>query len=266
MGEVSLGACTKGDLSLSPSGHCEFLEWWLDRSRSEKGISLSQVSPDLEFWSDASDVGWGAHLGDSVVSGLWSPQEADLSINVRELLAVEKGLHHFAPQLVDSTVAVFVDNSTAIAYLRNQGGTRSPLLNSIAQSILRWSELIPVSLAPQFIKGKDNVLADSLSRPNQVLGAEWTLKREVFLDLWKRWLVMLDLFATSLNHQNSLYFSPYRDPQALGTDAFLQNWDGYQVFAFPPWSLISRVLKKLRSSSGVLMTRSSRVASEALVS
>ena len=141
------------------------LGWWLNRSRLEKGVSLSQVSPNLDFWSDASDDGWGAHLGDSVVFDRCSPQEMGLSINVRKLLAVEYGLHYFAPQLVDSTVVVFVDNSTAIAYLRNQGGTKSPLLNSVAQRILRWAESVPVVLAPQFIKGKNNVLADTLSRP-----------------------------------------------------------------------------------------------------
>ena len=37
-----------------------YLEWWLNHSRLEGGVSLSQVSPNL----DASDVGWGAHLGD----------------------------------------------------------------------------------------------------------------------------------------------------------------------------------------------------------
>ena len=55
------------------------------------------------------------------------------------------------------------------------------------------------------------------------------LKQEVFLDLLKRWPVMIDLFATSSNHQCSLYFSPFHDLNALGTDALLQNWDGYQV-------------------------------------
>ena len=230
------------------------LGWWLNQYRLERGVSLSQVSPSLDFQSDASDVGWGAHLGDSIVSGRWSPQEMVLSINVRELLAIEYGLHYFAPQLVDSTVAVFSDNSTAIAYLRNQGGTKSPLLNSVAQRILRWAESISVLLAPQFTKGKNNVLVDALSRPSQIQGSEWTLKKELFLELQRRWPVMLDHFAASFNHQSSLYFSPYHDPKALGTDTFLQTWDGYQVYAFPPWSLIPRVLKKLRSSSGVLMT------------
>ena len=94
-----------------------------------------------------------SHLGDSVVYDLWSPQETVFSINVEELLAMGEGLHNFAPQLIDSIVAVFIDNSTAIAYLRNQGSTRSSLLNSISQRILYWTESIPVILAPQFIKG-----------------------------------------------------------------------------------------------------------------
>ena len=34
------------------------LEWWLVRSCPEEGVSLSQVSPNLNFWSDASDVDW----------------------------------------------------------------------------------------------------------------------------------------------------------------------------------------------------------------
>ena len=147
------------------------------------------------------------------------------------------------------------------------GGTRSPVLNSIAQRILRWAESIDLVLKPQFIQGKNNVLADSLSRPNQVQGSEWTLKWEVFRELNNKWPVMIDLFATSLNHHCSLYFSSFRDPSAIGTDALLQNWDGYQVYAFPPWSMIPLVLKKLRSSSGVLMTLNcSILASETMIS
>ena len=91
------------------------------RVRLGQGVSLAQLSLDLDFWSDASDVGWGAHLVTDVVSGLWSPDEAGVSINARGLLAVEKGLLHFQSSLVGSTVAVFVDNSTAVAYLRKSG-------------------------------------------------------------------------------------------------------------------------------------------------
>ena len=224
------------------------LSWWLDRDRLQLGVSLEQVFPQLELWSDASDVGWGAHLHEQVASDLWALEEVELSI-----LAVERALLWFAPHLVGSSVAIFADNSTAISYLRNQGGTHSSFLNSIAQRFLRWVESLSVVIFPQFIMGKHNVLADALPRPNQILGSEWTLKQEVFRDLCRRWSVSIDLFATSQNHRCSIYFSPYHNHNALVTDALLQNWNGWQAYAFPPWSLIPAVLKKLRSSSGVLL-------------
>ena len=130
------------------------LSWWLDRDRLELGIFLEQVSPQLELWSDTSDVGWGAHLDEQVASSLWTPEEVELSINARGLLAIERALLWFAPHLVGSSVAVFADNSTTISYLRNQGGTHSSFLNSIAQRILRWAEDLPVVISPQFIMGK----------------------------------------------------------------------------------------------------------------
>ena len=38
------------------------LEWWLAPDCLVLGISLDQVNSHLDFWSDASDVGWGAHM------------------------------------------------------------------------------------------------------------------------------------------------------------------------------------------------------------
>ena len=213
---------------------------------------LSQLSPDLDFWSDASDVGWGAHLGH--VSGLWSQEVASLSINAQELLAVERGLLHFRSSVSHSTVASFADNSTAMAYLHNAGGTHSPALNSIAQRILQCSELHHVRLVTQFIMGRHNVLADSLSRPEQIQGSKWTLHMEVFLELHRPWPVMVNLFATSANHRCSIYFLPFQDPQVMGTDFLLQSWDHLQAYTFPPWAILPQVLHKLRSSSGVVLT------------
>ena len=68
------------------------------------------------------------------------------------------------------------------------------------------AEMVDLVLASQFIQGKNTVLADSLSRPNQVQGSEWTLKWEVFLQLNSKWPVRINLFATSLNHRCSFYF------------------------------------------------------------
>ena len=221
------------------------LRWWLHLPRLYLGVSLHQVSPDLHFWSDASDVGWGAHLDYQVASGLWDASQAALSINARELLAVQLGLFQFQSALQGRTVAVFCDNTTAVAYLRREGGTRSPLLNSLAQEILRWAESRSIRLTPQFLPGSNNVLADALSRPHQLPHTEWSLNMTVFQSLRKLWPVQIDLFATSANHRCSIYFSPFRDPQSAGTDAFLQSWDGLQAYAFPPVAIIPRVLAKL---------------------
>ena len=120
------------------------LRWWLHLPRLSLGVSLRQVSPDLHFWSDASDVGWGAHLDCQVASGLWDPLQAVLSINARVLLAVQLGLFQFRSALQGRPVAVFCDNTTAVAYLRKEGGTRSPLLNTLAWEILRWTESLSI--------------------------------------------------------------------------------------------------------------------------
>ena len=183
------------------------LQWWLHLPRLSLGVSLRQVSPDLHFWSDASDVGWGAHLGCQVASGLWATHQAALSINARELLAVQLGLFQFRSALQGRTVAVFCDNTTAVAYLRKAGGTRSPLLNTLAQEILRWTESLSIRLAPQFLPGSNNVLADALSRPHQLPHTEWSLHMTVFLSLRRLWLVQIVFFATSANHCCSIYFT-----------------------------------------------------------
>ena len=154
------------------------LQWWLHLPCLSLG-----VSPDLHFWSDASDVGWGAHLDRQIASGLWDSHQAALSINARELLAIKLGLLQFHSSLRGRIVAVFCDNTTAVAYLRKEGGTRSPLLNALAQAILRWSESLSIRLAPQFLPGSNNVLADALSRPHQLPHSEWSLNMTVYRSL-----------------------------------------------------------------------------------
>ena len=230
------------------------LWWWLHFPCLSLGVCLCQVSPVLHFWLDASDVGWGAHLDRQIASGLWDTHQAALSINARELLAVQLGLHRFQSSLQGRTVAVFCGNTTAVAYLCKEGGTRSPLLNTLAHEILHWTESLSIRLAPQFLPGSNNVLADALSRPHQLPHSEWSLNLTVFQSLRRLWPVQIDLFATSDNHRCSIYFSPFRDPMSAGTDAFLQSWDGLQAYAFPLVAIIPRVLAKLRASTGTELT------------
>ena len=176
------------------------------------------------------------------------------SINQRELLAVERGFRALCTCLEGRVVAVFSDNMTAVAYLRRQGGTLFPALNVVAQRALRWAEQLNIILMPQFVPGRNNVVADALSRPDQVLGSEWMLHQDVFNWLCQCWPVTIDLFASSLSHRCSVYFAPVSDSMAAGTDAILQSWDSLQAYAFPPFAMIGQVLAKVRASRSLELT------------
>ena len=232
----------------------EDLLWWARVAQLREGVSLSLPAPDVSFFSDASDVGWGALVGEHHASGLWSPHQKSFSINMRELLAVQYGLQALEHLLVGLSVALFCDNTTTVAYLRRSGGMFSSTLNATAREILLWAENHRVRLLPQFIMGSSNVIADALSRPNQVIGSEWTLHQEVVDHLVHKWPAVIDLFATSLTARLPVYFSPASDPQAAGTDALLQSLDNLQAYAFPPIAIIRRVLVKLRSSKNCVLT------------
>ena len=95
-------------------------------------------------------------------------------------VGLERGPRVLCVCLEGWAVAVFSDNTTAVAYLRRQGGILSPALNAVAQRILRWAEQLNIVLMPQFVPGRNNVVADALSRPNQVIGSEWVLHQVVF--------------------------------------------------------------------------------------
>ena len=173
---------------------------------------------------------------------------------IKTNLAVQLGLQAFEHLIVGMSVALFCDNTTTVAYLRRSGGTFSSALNSTAREVLLWAESRRIRLLPQFIMGSSNVTADALSRPNQVIGSEWTLHHEVVDQLVHRWPAKIDLFATSLTARLPVYFSPASDPRAAGTDALLQPWDDLQAYAFPLIAIIRRVLLKLRSSRNCELT------------
>ena len=246
-GSRGSSVCVGGVSSATSSGGSTSLVC-LSECLSARCLPTYTSGPTPQTWG-------GVLISDrQIASGLWDSHQAALSINARELLAVKLGLHQFQSSLQGRTVAVFCDNTTAVAYLRKEGGTRSPLLNTLAQEILRWTESLSIRLAPQFLPGSNNVLADALSRSHQLPHSEWSLNLTVFKSLSRLWPVQIDLFATSENHCCSIYFSPFRDPMSAGTDAFLQSWDGLQAYAFPPVPIIPRVLTKLRASTGTELT------------
>ena len=73
-----------------------------------------------------------------------------------------------------------------------------------------------------------------------------TLNTDVFLLLPNVFFQPeIDLFASALNRQIPTYISWLPDPNACAVNAFTVSWTDLQFYAFPPFSLIPRVLARV---------------------
>ncbi|KYN21781.1 hypothetical protein ALC57_05840, partial [Trachymyrmex cornetzi] len=65
----------------------------------------------------------------------------------------------------------------------------------------------------------------------------------------------IDLFASILNAKCERYLSWFPDPGAWAVDAFTITWNSVFFYAFPPFILITRVLRKIvdESAEGVVV-------------
>lgn len=197
--------------------------------------SLEIENPELFLYADASLEGWGASILEAETSGRWSLQEQREHNTLLELRAIKLGLEAFEDSLQGRTIVIFSDNATAVAYIKKAGGTRSTKLNHEAQRTLQWARDKGVTILTQFVRGESNVMADRLSRKNQIISTEWRLHQQACDNLWRFWgHPLVDLFTTRLNYRLPNFVSPFHDPMAVATDAFLFPWDHKELSAFPP--------------------------------
>ena len=158
---VSLSREVREDLSL-----------WMVRDHLLKRVRFGTPALNLHLYSDASRSGWGAHLLDRVVSGVWLEQDKVLHISLLEMKAMFLELQSLQELVAGRRVTTMCDNSTVVAYVNKQGGTVSRSLCSLASHLLRWTESLDVHLDARYLPGQSNVLADLLSRRDQVIGTE----------------------------------------------------------------------------------------------
>ena len=229
------------------------INWWLNKENSLKGQPLGQFKPDLTLNTDASMTGWGAHAPGFQASNTWTREEQNLSINHLELLAVLRAFQTQPEFWKGKKVLIATDNSTVVAYINHQGGTKSLTLLDLTYNLYELILKLEMSVRARHIPGRLNCLADLLSRRNQIVSTEWSLHPQVFKQVCQLWgTPQIDLMATSLNHKLALYVSPFPDPQAYAVDAMSLSWENMDAYLFPPWPLIHQVLLKLQSHNCVL--------------
>ncbi|CAJ0914930.1 unnamed protein product, partial [Ranitomeya imitator] len=164
--------------------------------------------------------------------------------------------------LSGSHTRVFSDNTTAVAYLNHQGGTRSDRLTQLASDIMELAEGHLLSLSAVHIRGTDNFRADFLSRHTLHQG-EWMLNRKIFKMITAQWgIPQIDLFATRANRQVRMFASLNREDKPDILDALQVPWTFDLAYAFPPWNLLP--LGKTKGA-GVTKNTLSRWIREAII-
>ena len=85
---------------------------WLDQDWLEEGVPIREPNPDKELYTDASLLGWGAHMDSLTAHGTWREDQRTQHINMLELEAVALALETFLLRLRGKRVLVVTDNTT----------------------------------------------------------------------------------------------------------------------------------------------------------
>ena len=239
-------------IQISNSAKCS-LNWWSNNIQlCFKSLILSE--PDIVIKTDSSKTGWGGVVENTTLKtgGFWSYEEQQHHINFLELKAAFLTIQSFLSTDKNKHVKLFMDNSVAVSYLSKFGG-RKEQLNNLTRHIWFWCIDRNIKLSVFHLPGNCNTEADSMSR-NLSVDMEWKLNTAVFKVIEDTYgPLFMDLFASRLNHQLQTYTSFLPDPNAIAVDAFSLNWNLNINYAFPPFSLIAQVLKKLEQDQGQLV-------------
>ena len=223
------------------------LEWLSNLQQSP--VPLHFPLPHVVIATDATPTHWAFYFQGSglplSVSGAWSGSLSRDDIALQKLQAVAIMLRRMAFSLSGKVVALHLDNSTAKAYLCNQGGTVSPFLSRLACWILSLTDKHGITLLPAYIPTHLNVEADFLSWDWML--PEWHLLPQVAQAAFCLWgLPEMDLLASSRSTQCQHYFT-LETPLPLGAlrlNAFRHPWKFQVSYVFPPPALVPLVLSK----------------------
>jgi hypothetical protein len=151
------------------------------------------------------------------------------------------------PSTRQTSILWRIDNTTALAHIRKEGGLRERNLLKEAEKILLLPHQHQLHLLPAFIPSEENIQADAVSRFQFI--PDWHLAPRVFHQiLCLRGPPLIDLFTSRRSTQTRQFFAwnAADNPEAI--DALSQKWN-----LFPPIPLLKRDIRKLESSRGTYL-------------
>jgi len=109
--------------------------------------------------------------------------------------------------------------------IEDEIGGKIKSLDTISRTLWKWCIERDITLTAYHIIGKMNTTADTT----------------------------LDLFASRINAKSEKYCSRLPDQRATAIDEFSFEWSSYEYYAFPPFSIISRILQKVQHNETELL-------------
>ena len=177
----------------------KLLCWWANNIHLlAKPMLVKDV--DIEIFTDASMIGWGARMGEQTTGGQWAEDEL-AHINLLELRAAFLAVQSFCQSLSNIHIKICSDNTTTVACINKAGSTKRHL-HSLTCEFLTWASARDIIISAAHIPGVENIDADRESRHNNV-DTEWMLLPKLFTAVCQyfHFTPSIDLFATRINAQ-----------------------------------------------------------------
>ena len=242
-----------------PPGVLEEIEFWIFVDTfTEEVPFLKQQHVSVRLSTDASGFAWGASIdlpdGPLVLRDYWSSHLLGKDICAKEGLAVLFALQSIQERLSCRRVDVFVDNQ-GLMLAWNGLKARSEELVGVLRSLFLWTTDHRVSLRLHWIPTGENP-ADA---PSRLLNrSDCMLSEPLRRKLWSAYgPFSFDLMALPSNvlcdpsGRPLPFFSHHPVPAAAGTNVFAQSAPQGRLYAYPPFAIITPLLRLLAEWGGV---------------
>ena len=166
-------------------------------------------------------------------------------------MAVKFAILTFTKNLTNLTIHIQIDNKVALLYLLKMGSTDSLELLKITQLQSVWRFLLSrgIIITSEYLPSKLNVQVE-WEFWNARDSSDWKFHQSMFQSIIKHFgYPTLDLFAFRLCHQLPQHVAWKPNSNSLAADTIQRCWNKMFPFAFPLFSLISQILRKILSGN-----------------
>lgn len=146
------------------------INWWLNFIDIFNNRCFSTPSKSIQIETDACNSGAGLVWNRDWYYVNWNydmPIATNLHINYKETLAIFLAAKRWGHLWKNCKVTVLTDSNTARAII-NKGTCRNPFVMQAMRELFWYSVIYNFELHAVYVKGANNVLADTVSRLSQV--------------------------------------------------------------------------------------------------